>query len=143
MKKVLMPVDGSECALRAVALVLSKRARYSKPEEFEIHLINVQAPFSADVSRFVSSEQTAAFHREESEKAMQPACALLNAAGAKYTCHLEVGHVAETIVALADQLGCDQIVMGTHGRGALREFLMGSITLKVVQLSAIPILLVK
>ncbi len=143
MKNVLIPVDGSECALRAVALVLSKRACYSRPDSLELHLINVQAPFSGNVSRFVSHEQTVAFHREESEKTMESACALLDTAGAKYVCHHEVGPIAETIVALADQLNCDQIVMGTHGRGAFREFLMGSITLKVVQRSPIPVLLVK
>ena len=60
-----------------------------------------------------------------------------------YTCHYEVGNVAEIITGLASSLQCDQIVMGTYGRGALKEFLCGSITLKVVQLSPIPILLVK
>ena len=33
--------------------------------------------------------------------------------------------------------------MGTHGRGAFQELLVGSITLKVVHLSKIPVLLVK
>jgi len=47
------------------------------------------------------------------------------------------------ITGLAKSLQCDQIVMGTHGRGALKELLLGSITLKVLQLSEIPVLLVK
>ncbi len=143
MKRVLLPVDGSECSLRAVALVISKRACYANPDDLEIHLVNVQAPFSHDVSRFFSKEQIVAFHHEESEKLMDEACKLLEAAGAKYTCHKEIGKVAETISDLADTLHCDQIVMGTHGRGALVELLMGSITLKVISLIKIPILLVK
>lgn len=143
MKRVLLPIDGSECALRGVALVLSKRALYLSPEAMEIHLVNVQAPFSHDVSRFASHDQTAAFHREQSDFALKAACALLDEAGVKYACHREVGKVAEVITDLAKSLHCDQIVMGTHGRGALKEFLMGSITLKVVQLSEVPILLVK
>ena len=143
MKRVLIPIDGSECALRGVALVISKRALYLSPDDLEIHLINVQAPFSNDISRFVSHEQTAEFHRRESEEALQGARDMLDAAGVKYHCHLEVGNVAETIATLANTLRCDQIVMGSHGRGALKELLMGSITLKVVQLSKIPVLLVK
>lgn len=143
MKRVLLPVDGSECSLRAVALVITKRACYSNPDDLSIHLVNVQAPFSHDVSRFFSQEQIVAFHHEESEKWMAEACKLLDAAGARYTCHKEIGRVPEKIAELAESLHCDQIVMGTHGRGALVELLMGSITLKVISLVNIPILLVK
>lgn len=143
MKKVLLLTDGSECALRGVALVISKRSHYANPDDLDIHLVNVQAPFSHDVSRFSDPGQIAAFHHEESVKLMREACELLDAAGAKYTCHHEVGKIAETITHLADTLKCDQIVMGTHGRGALSELLMGSITQKVVHLSKIPVLLVK
>jgi nucleotide-binding universal stress UspA family protein len=143
MKKVLIPIDGSDCALRAVALVIAKRSRYAHPDEVDIHLVNVQAPFSHDVSRFINAEQIAAFHREESEKTMAEACAMLDAAEARYTCHYKIGNIAEEITGLADQLNCSQIVMGTHGRGALGELLTGSITLKVIRLSNIPILLIK
>jgi nucleotide-binding universal stress UspA family protein len=123
--------------------VISKRSKYANPEDLEIHLVNVQAPFSHDISRFASHEQIADFHRDESEKQMRGACELLDAAGAKYICHYEVGLVAEKIVELSDSLHCDQIVMGTHGRGPFTELLMGSITRKVIHLSKIPILLVK
>lgn len=143
MKKVLLPIDGSECALRGVALVISKRANYRDPADLDIHLVTVQAPFSHDISRFASHDQVVNFHREEGEKLMKGACELLDAAGAQYTCHFEVGNIAETITALANSLQCDQIVMGTHGRGALKDFFMGSITQKVVHLSKIPVLLVK
>ena len=143
MKRILLPVDGSECALRAVALVIAKRAYYANPSELEIHLVNVQPPLSHDITRFASQQQVADFHREESEKLMQSACQLLDEAGAAYTCHPLVGAVAEAIAGLADTLHCDQIVMGTHGRGAFRELLMGSITIKVLHLSKVPVLLVK
>jgi nucleotide-binding universal stress UspA family protein len=143
VKKLLLPIDGSDCALRAVELVISQRALYRDPDNFEVHLVNVQVPFSSNISRFVSHEQLACYHQEESEKAQQQACTLLAAAGVKTVCHHEVGMPAEVITRLADALQCDRIVMGTYGRGAFREFLVGSITLKVIQLSHVPILLVK
>ena len=143
MKRVLLPIDGSECALRAVALVIAKRAYYANPEDLEIHLVNVQAPLSHDITRFASHQQIADFHRAESEKLMQGACQLLDEAGVAYTCHALVGVVAEAITGLADSLHCDQIVMGTHGRGAFKELLMGSITIKVLHLAKVPVLLVK
>ena len=143
MKRVLIPVDGSDCAIRAVVLVISKRSLYVNPDDLDIHLVNVQAPFPHDISRFATHDQMASFHHDESHKLMRVACELLDAAGAKYTCHLKVGKVAETITRLAESLQCEQIVMGTHGRGALKEFLVGSITLKTIHLSTIPVLLVK
>jgi len=143
MKRVLIPIDGSDCALRGVALVISKRALYLSPDDVEIHLINVQTPFSNDISRFVSHQQITEFHRQQSEEALQGARQLLDDAGIKYRCHIEVGNIAETITALANTLQCDQIVMGTHGRGAFKEFVMGSIPLKVLALSEIPVLLIK
>ena len=143
MKRVLIPIDGSDCALRGVALVISKRALYLSPDDVEIHLINVQAPFSNDISRFVSQQQINEFHRQQSEEALQGARQLLDDAGVKYRCHIEVGNIAETITALANSLECDQIVMGTHGRGAFKELVMGSIPLKVLALTQIPVLLVK
>ena len=55
----------------------------------------------------------------------------------------KIGDAAEEIVALATELHNDQIVMGTHGRGALQGLLMGSTTTKVIHLAKVPVLLVK
>lgn len=63
--------------------------------------------------------------------------------GSRLSNTVEIGHPAEVISALAERLACDQIVMGTHGRTALVELLVGSITLKVLHLAVAPVLLVK
>lgn len=142
MKKFLIPVDGSECALRAVSLGAQERLDYADPESVEIHLLNVQLPISHGAKRFFSRDDIAHFLREESESALAPARALLEAAGARYICHAEFGNVAETIVHFVETLACDRIIMGTNGRGALGR-LLGSATMKVLHLSTVPILLVK
>ena len=107
----------------------------------EIHLVNVQPAVSGDVSQFVSRDQIAGYHREESAKALA-AAALLDAAGLNYRSTPRSATLAEEIVGLADKLKCDQIVMGTQGRGALAELLVGSTT-RVVHRSKVPVLLVK
>ena len=143
MVKFLLAVDGSACSLRAVEQAIARRARYRHPEACEVHLVNVQAAISSDISRFLTHEQLAVYYRETSEKALQAARARADAAGITCIVHCEIGVPAEAIARLAETLSCDEIVMGSNGRSAFSEFLVGSITLKVVQLTKIPVLLVK
>jgi nucleotide-binding universal stress UspA family protein len=143
MKRVLIPIDGSECSTRAVRVMLAERQHYASPGELELHLVHVEPLLTKDVSRFVDHEQLAEYRHEESEKAFAVSKALLDEAGVRYAVHEGVGHVAEVVTTLAQTLQCDQITMGTHGRGALADLLMGSTTLKVVHLSQVPVLLVK
>jgi nucleotide-binding universal stress UspA family protein len=49
------------------------------------------------------------------------------------------GHILEML----DKLGCDLIVMGTHGRSWLKHLLFGSVTEEVVRLAHCPVMVVK
>jgi nucleotide-binding universal stress UspA family protein len=49
------------------------------------------------------------------------------------------GHILEML----DKLGCDLIVMGTHGRSWLKHLLFGSVTEEVVRLARCPVMVVK
>ena len=60
MRTILIPIDGSLCALRAVELVVARRQRYSRPDDLAIHLVNIQPPLPHDVTRFASHQQVAA-----------------------------------------------------------------------------------
>ena len=70
MKRVLVPVDGSDCSLRAVDYVVGDRALCAAADGYEVHLLNVQAPLPRDVTQFVGHAQVADFHRAESERAL-------------------------------------------------------------------------
>ena len=57
--KILVPIDGSQNALRALRHVLDNRAWYSEP--LEVHLLNVQLPVaSGGVKMFNEDPQTEA-----------------------------------------------------------------------------------
>ena len=53
-----------------------------------------------------------------------------------------VGNPAAVIAKRAEELGCDGIVMGTQGRSAMGSVVMGSVALKVVHLTNLPVTLV-
>ncbi|RMG18295.1 MAG: universal stress protein [Deltaproteobacteria bacterium] len=46
------------------------------------------------------------------------------------------------ILAAAEREHCDLIVMGSHGRGALTDWVVGGVTGKVLQRSKVPVLVV-
>jgi len=123
-----------------VDAVLAKQEEY---ESLRIHLLNVQPPLRGDVSMFFDEARIQAYHREEGEKALARARALLAQAGIAVRAHIKVGEPAEVIARMAEDRRCDQIVMGTHGRGAVVGLLVGSVATKVLHLAKAPVLLVK
>ncbi|MBP8267398.1 MAG: universal stress protein, partial [Zoogloea sp.] len=50
---------------------------------------------------------------------------------------------AAAIVRFAREEAADEIVMGSHGRGAVGRFLLGSVASGVARLSDIPVTLIK
>ncbi len=57
--------------------------------------------------------------------------------------HLRMGEVDLGIVALAEELGADLIVMGSRGLGGVRRALMGSVSDSVVRHAHCPVLVVR
>lgn len=138
--KILVPMDGSDCALRAIEHLLGN---YAPGGGLQLELLNVQPPLSGDVSMFFDEARIAAYHREEGEKALARARERLERAGVAYTHHIKIGEAAEVIARSAEESGCDQIVMGTHGRGTIAGLMLGSVATKVLHLAPCPVVLVK
>ena len=53
-----------------------------------------------------------------------------------------VGPAAFEIVRRAEERGADLIVVGSHGRGALRRFLLGSVAERVLREAGCPVMIV-
>ena len=47
------------------------------------------------------------------------------------------------IASEAERLKCDSIFMGSHGRGAVGNLVMGSVASKVVHLTDLPVIIVR
>src|SRR5512143_3090799 len=142
MKKILVPVDGSDNSLRAVHFVIDQMA--DAPAALEAHVLNVQPPvITGDVKMCVGQEAVNSYYHDEGTKALAAARAAFDAAHLPDVQHIGIGHVAETIAAYAREKECAQIVMGARGLGSLAGLLLGSITTKVVHLADVPVTLVK
>lgn len=140
--KILLAVDGSSCAERAVAFAVDHAARLR--EAPEVHLLHVHLPIPIGrVQAHVGPETLQAYYREESEAALAAARQKLDAAGVNYTVHIHVGQPPEIIAKLAAEWGCGLMIMGTHGRGAMASLVTGSVAARVLHLAPCPVLLVK
>lgn len=137
---VLVPVDGSPNSDRVIDHLVREHAG---GEPAELHLLNVQMPLDSGHARlFVSPEAIQAWHREEGELALRSARQKLDAAGIPYSWHVTVGRIAETIIDFAREQGCQRIVMGTHGRSALKHLLLGSVASDVSRNAGVPVTLI-
>jgi YjbE family integral membrane protein len=141
MHKLLLPIDGSEGSMRAVGQLIAMRDWYRKP--LEVHLLNVQHVLHKDVGQFVDAADVQAYHQEQGARELAEACARLDRAGIPYQAHIVSGEaVGETIAHFAREHGIDQILMCTHGRSPIGEFVLGSVAKGVIQHGPMPITLV-
>lgn len=56
---------------------------------------------------------------------------------------IKQGEPVELILSQAKEIGCDLVVMGTHGHGLLADAMMGSTATRVVRRSQLPVLIVR
>ncbi len=140
--KILIPVDGSAAANRAVEHVIASVAWLK--EAPQVCLLNVQWKLaSGNVKLFINQETINDYYREQGMAALADARAKLDAAGFAYSYHISVGTPAEAIVQYAQEQHVDQIVMSAHGQNTLSGLLLGSVASKVAHLAQVPTLLVK
>jgi nucleotide-binding universal stress UspA family protein len=67
----------------------------------------------------------------------------LKASGVRYTKEVLIGPIGPTIARHAEHLGCDAIVIGRHGKSTVGDLFMGSVAMKVLHLTRLPVLLVR
>jgi nucleotide-binding universal stress UspA family protein len=142
MPKLLVAIDGSEASHRALkfAMKLAEGAAAS-----EIHTLYVHPPIdvSGKVQVYVTEKHMRQMAREQSQWILDAIEERFRAETVAHTVEVLEGDPAETIAHHAEQLGCEAIVMGSRGMGRIAGLVMGSVSTKVVQLTPLPVTLVK
>jgi nucleotide-binding universal stress UspA family protein len=139
--RVMLPLDGSDTALRAARFLASARGWMG---ELDVQIVYVQQPLTVlEAVLPPHNDVMKQWSTEAGEAAARPARELLAKEGIRNHLHLTVGDPAEEIPHLASETGCELVVMGTRGRGAGHHALIGSVALKVVAHAAMPVIVVK
>lgn len=142
MHKILVPIDGSENAARALDYAL-KLARENGPIELHLVTVHPEPVMYGELMVYITKEKMERLQKEHSEDFLKPAEAIARAAGVPHTSEILIGDIAPMIAKRAHELNCDGIIMGTHGMSAIGNLVMGSVATKVVHLAKCPVTLVK
>ncbi|HEX8011088.1 MAG TPA: universal stress protein [Casimicrobiaceae bacterium] len=140
-KHLLIATDGSrlseDAARSAIALAKSLGAR--------VTAMTASLPYRIFTAEYVMVSDTEdAYNQECRNRAEQYLAAIKKAAQAagvpcdEVHTFNEQAHAA--IIETAEQRGCDLICMASHGRSGLTALVVGSVTMKVLTHSRIPVL---
>ena len=134
IEDVVVPVDGSEPAERSAEHAIDLAGRLGATVHV-VYVIDTSVYELADAPRSIvgllkeGGENTVTEFVEAAEDAEVPT-----------TWRVSRGRPAEEILARADAVEADLVVMGTRGRGGLPEHLLGSTTRRVVRDASRPVL---
>ena len=123
INKILVPVDGSDNACKAVdrAIDMAEKAKASLEFVYVASHINEHIPSEIVFDRIW-------------EKLPQ---------GFAATKHVETGSRPKAIIRVAQETNSDIIIMGSRGLGIFKGALIGSVSQKVIEDSPIPVMVVK
>jgi nucleotide-binding universal stress UspA family protein len=143
---LLVPTDGTERSQRAVA----EAAHLATALGARITVLTVQqeprmpVPGMGERLDGAALATLAQVARQEAERVVADALAVVAAAGVEARQERVIGeHPDRAILAAADRLGCDLIVMASHGRRGIKGVVLGSQTQRVLVQATIPVLVVR
>lgn len=139
LKKVLVPVDFSECSLKALQYAVAFATQFDA-ELVLIHVVEsyLVVPEMGAVDVALIQEQMRTGAKEELEK-------LCKRIDLEHTpkAELRMGNPASEVVQAAKDLEVDLVVVSTHGRTGLAHVFLGSVAESIVRHATCPVLVVR
>lgn len=138
-KHILIATDGSALAQKGVVAGLDLARRFGA----KVTAITVSEP----ATHLVPDAGFIDLPEAEEDAARAVLDAVADAAGeadiACDTVHVANQYPAEAILKTAESLGCDMIVMASHGRRAIGRMLLGGEAVRVITQAHVPVLVCK
>jgi nucleotide-binding universal stress UspA family protein len=145
IKKILIPLDGSEVAEHALqpALDLAQAAGGEVVLLRCLVGIPLLMPDLAGMYSSMQIEETIEQFRAEAEGYLATIQQQRARPGVTIQAEVHDGDAAGVIVDLAAEEGVDLIVMSTHGYSGLQRWALGSVTERVLQRAPCPVLVIR
>jgi nucleotide-binding universal stress UspA family protein len=149
IKKILVPIDGSEHSDKALNYALDLAEKYSA----DIHLVSVAQPVVATGPMFLTQPTlppaSTAIYVKEIEDAHKKMLSEALKKAKERKPHINIskklvnGRPADKIIEIANEGNFDLIIIGSRGTGGIKEFFLGSVSDRVADEARCPVLLVK
>jgi nucleotide-binding universal stress UspA family protein len=137
-----VPSDGSPNSIRAVSHAVGMVKERVSPTEIELlHVLDPVTFTSLGLTLKDDGWQRA--RPAEVDRVLADAEKIVREADVPYRVCWRVGDPVDEIAAEAKEKPIDGIVLGTRGRGAIANLLLGSVTSRVACLVDVPVTLVK
>jgi nucleotide-binding universal stress UspA family protein len=140
-KKILVPIDGSDTADKAMRMALDM-ARESLASVRFLHVFD-HAP---DFNGYALSGDLRSHAFDHAKNLLQNAMDAASALGVNADTQLinQPGQrLGENVADAVENWGADLVVVGSHGRRGLGRLLLGSGAEQVMRLSPVPVLMVR
>lgn len=135
VSRIVIAIDKSEQADWAIEV----GSRLASKISGQILLLHVVQPEIGIAEDFVTGQSLDSIHSKEGKELLDEVMrCLAPALGARQM--LRYGHASDEIVAAAEEWGADMIVLGTHGRGRVAQFFLGSTADEVIRRAHCPVL---
>ncbi len=131
---VLVPVDSSDASFEALDKALTMVA-----EPGHVHVVHVLADLTSEAD-FLRERFTLADREEHARRALE---GRLTDSQRGVNVLVKTGAPGQVIADTARELGCDLIVMPSHGRTGVSRILLGSVAERVLRLAECPVLVLK
>lgn len=138
---ILVAVDFSDLTPRVVGT--ARELAIGRPAK--LWLVHVAPPEPEFIGYEVGPQvvrQTAAMHVRQEHKDLQTLAENLRQAGVEATALLLQGSTSDKLLDEAGRLPAELMVVGTHGKGALRHLLLGSVSRQIIAHAACPVVVV-
>ena len=139
--KILLPVDGSDYTKRMLAYLAAHGELL--PGDHQYTLFTVIEAYASRDANLAKAASTEAFMRDQAEQVLGPVRAFAQQQGWRFQTDHVPGPAAAAIVAKAEVLRPDMIIMGTHGRSPLSSLVLGSVSNDVLANCKVPVLLIR
>jgi nucleotide-binding universal stress UspA family protein len=140
--KILVAIDGSKNSLRALKYAIRLSGKMSEPAD--LLLVNAHDDVALrGAGQFVGKDVVKGYLDDLSRTELADAIQAAEKAKVRFETKMLRGQIAQSIAKAAADGGCDLIVLGSKGRSAIKDLLIGSVAQRVAALSEVPVTLVR
>jgi nucleotide-binding universal stress UspA family protein len=125
--EILVPIDGSECSMRALRFACEMADRY----DGSLHAVHV-TDMETDATEEIVRRATEVCDEEGVDDEPE----VLSDSSMQFQ---PSRHVGKDVIKLVQERGYDHVVMGHHGSGAVGRAILGSAAETVVRANEVPV----